>query len=164
MRASFHLAALAFLFGRAPPPLNTSDVHSGHHCLLCFPPDLLASSLANVCSELVLLRLSSVTTLQKVAMSRNSASSDMEPKKDLSRGPTTTILGPSKMTPSLLDNMVRRGIVSVDDVRPPPRGETIARPHNDEVVVFRDLFTAGLRFLLDPVIVDIFCLFGVYLH
>jgi len=88
----------------------------------------------------------------------------MAPKKDLSKGPTTTVLGPSKMTPSLLDNMVRQGIVSVHDVRPPPKGETIACPRNDEVVVFRDLFTAGLQFLLGPVVVDNFRLFGVYLH
>ena len=31
-------------------------------------------------------------------------------------------------------------------------------------MVFRDFFTAGLRFPLDPVIVNIFRLFTVYLH
>ena len=31
------------------------------------------------------------------------------------------------------------------------------------MVVFRDFFTVGLRFLLDPVVVDIFRLFTVYL-
>ena len=68
------------------------------------------------------------------------------------------------MTPSLLDDLARRGFVSADDVRTPPMGETLAHPRNDEVVVFRDLFTAGLRMPLDPVVVDIFCLFKVYLH
>ena len=66
--------------------------------------------------------------------------------------------------PSLLDDLVRRGFVSPDDVRPPPTGETIAHPRADEVVVFRDLFTAGLRMPLDPVVVDIFRLFKVFLH
>ena len=97
-------------------------------------------------------------------MSDNSASSDMAPKKDLSKGPTTTVLGLSKMMPSLLDDLVSRGVVYANDVRPPPKGETSARPRSDEVVVFHDLFTAGLRLPLDPVVVDIFRLFGVYLH
>ena len=76
----------------------------------------------------------------------------MAPKKNQSGGPTTTILGLSKMTPSLLDDLARRGFVSTDDV------------HTDEVVVFRDLFTTGLRMPLDPVVVGIFRLFKVYLH
>ena len=66
--------------------------------------------------------------------------------------------------PSLLDDLARRGFISADDVRPPPTGETIAHPRADEVVVFRDLFTAGLQMPLDPVVVDIFRLFKVYLH
>ena len=74
------------------------------------------------------------------------------------------MLGLSKMTPSLLDDLVRRGFVSADDVRAPPTGETVAHPRTDEVIVFRDLFTAGLRMPLDPVVVDIFRLFKVYLH
>jgi len=88
----------------------------------------------------------------------------MAPKKNQSGGPTTTVLGLSKMTPSLLDDLARRGFVSADDVRAPPTGETVAHPRTDEVIVFRDLFTAGLRMPLDPVVVDIFCLFKVYLH
>jgi hypothetical protein len=88
----------------------------------------------------------------------------MAPKKDLSKGPTTTVLGLSKMTPTLLDDLARRGFISADDVRAVPTGETIAHPRPDEVGVFRDLFTAGLRMPLDPMVVDIFRLFKVYLH
>ena len=87
----------------------------------------------------------------------------MAPKKNHSGGPTTTVLGLSKMTPSLLDDLARRGFVSADDVRAPPTGETVAHPRADEVIVFCDLFTAGLRMPLDPVVVDI-RLFKVYLH
>ena len=76
----------------------------------------------------------------------------------------TTVLGLSKMTLSLLDDLARRGFVSADDVRAPPMSETVAHPCTDEVIVFRDLFTAGLRMPLDPVVVDIFRLFKVYLH
>ena len=49
-------------------------------------------------------------------------------------------------------------------VRPPPDGEIEAKPQPDEVVVFRDFFIAGLRFPLDPVVVEIFKLFDVYTH
>ena len=88
----------------------------------------------------------------------------MAPKKDQSKGRTTTVLSLSKMTPSLLDDLARRGFSSADDVRSPPTGETVAHPRTDEVVVFRDLFTTGLRMPLDPVVVDIFRLFKVFLH
>ena len=85
---------------------------------------------------------SSCLTLHKLALLEESASSsDMAPKRDLEKGPTTNMLGASKMSPSLLDELVRRGVVSTDDVHPPPKGETSAHPHDDEVVVFRDLFT-----------------------
>ena len=49
----------------------------------------------------------------------------------------TSVLGLSKMTPSLLDNLAHRGFVSADDVRAPPTGETVAHPRADEVIVFR---------------------------
>ena len=88
----------------------------------------------------------------------------MAPKRDQSKGPTTTVLGLSNMTPSLLDNLARQGFVSADSVRVPPMGETVAHPRADEVIVFRNLFTAGLRMPLDSVVVDIFRLFKVYLH
>ena len=74
------------------------------------------------------------------------------------------MLGLSKMTPSLLDDLVRWGFVSADGIGAPPTGETVAHPRTDEMIVFCDLFTAGLRMPLDPVVVDIFHLFKVYLH
>ena len=88
----------------------------------------------------------------------------MAPKRDQSKGPTTTVLGLSKMTPYLLDDLVRWSLVSANGVRAPPTGETVAHPRTDEVIVFRDLFTPGLWMPLDPVVVDIFRLFKVYLH
>ena len=72
----------------------------------------------------------------RVATSEQAASSDMAPKKDQLKGPMTTILGLSKMTLSLLDDLARRGFVSADDVHSPPTGETVAHPRTDEVVVF----------------------------
>ena len=76
----------------------------------------------------------------------------------------TRSLGPSSMTPALLENMASRGIVSRGLTRALPADQTMAHPEADEVVVFQDFFTAGLHFPLDPVVVDIFGLFKVYLH
>jgi len=49
-------------------------------------------------------------------------------------------------------------------VRVPLAAEVYANPEDDEVVVFKDFFAAGLRFPLDPAVVDIFQMYGVYLH
>ena len=53
------------------------------------------------------------------------------------------------MTLALLEDMVSRGIVSHGLTRALPADQTMARPEADEV---------------DPVVVDIFGLFKVYLH
>jgi hypothetical protein len=60
--------------------------------------------------------------------------------------------------------MILQGIVARGQVRAPPTSQGSAWPEANEVVVFRDFFTAGLRFPLDLVIVDIFQLFNIYLH
>ena len=38
------------------------------------------------------------------------------------------------------------------------------KPRPDEVVIFRDFFIASLWFLLNPVVMEIFKLFKVFLH
>jgi hypothetical protein len=68
------------------------------------------------------------------------------------------------MTPAMIRVMEKRDILEAGFVRAPPTGETSAKPHPDEVIIFRDFFTAGLRFPLDPAMVKIFKLFGVLLH
>jgi hypothetical protein len=42
--------------------------------------------------------------------------------------------------------------------------ETIPKPGKNEVVVFKSLFKAGLRFPLNKMIVDLLKKFGIYLH
>jgi hypothetical protein len=68
------------------------------------------------------------------------------------------------MTHEVLEGMILRGMVDRSQVRAPPPDQGSARPEHDEVVVFRNFFTTGLRFQLDPVVVDIFRFFKVYLH
>jgi hypothetical protein len=45
-----------------------------------------------------------------------------------------------------------------------PGRETVPRPRDNEVVIFRDLLYAGLRFPLHPAVVDILRYFDIYLH
>jgi len=68
------------------------------------------------------------------------------------------------MTHKVLEGLILRGVVDRSQVRAPPTDQGSARPEPDEVIVFRDFFTVGLRFPLDPVVVDIFRLFTVYIH
>ena len=42
--------------------------------------------------------------------------------------------------------------------------EVYAKPEDGEVVIFKDFFSAGLRFPLDPAVVDVFAHYGVFLH
>jgi hypothetical protein len=42
--------------------------------------------------------------------------------------------------------------------------ETISKPENDEVVVFKSFFKAGLRFPLHEMIADVLENFEIYLH
>ena len=78
--------------------------------------------------------------------------------------PPTRALGYSHVTPEVLEGMILNGLVDRSQVRALSADQSSVRPEPDEVVVFRDFFTAGLRFPLDPVIVEIFRLHGVYFH
>ena len=84
--------------------------------------------------------------------------------RDRARFPPTKILGKSYMTQDMIEDLERRGVLGVGMARPPPEGEIEAKPQPDEVVVFRDFFIVGLRFPLDPVVLEIFKLFDVYTH
>uniref|UniRef100_K3Z0Q9 Transposase (putative) gypsy type domain-containing protein n=1 Tax=Setaria italica TaxID=4555 RepID=K3Z0Q9_SETIT len=46
----------------------------------------------------------------------------------------------------------------------PPSSEVIPKLEDNEVVIFWDLLFIGLRFELDPVLVDILRPFDIYLH
>ena len=60
--------------------------------------------------------------------------------------PATRALGYSHATPELLEAMILNGLVDRSQVRAHPADQASARPEPDEVVVFRDFFSAGLRF------------------
>jgi hypothetical protein len=45
-----------------------------------------------------------------------------------------------------------------------PGRETVTKPRDNEVVIFRDLLYVGLQFPLHPAVVDILQYFDIYLH
>ncbi|OEL18755.1 hypothetical protein BAE44_0020226 [Dichanthelium oligosanthes] len=60
--------------------------------------------------------------------------------------------------------MVEKGYSTANEVRCPLPSEKIPYPEDNEVVVFRDFFYAGLWFPLDPVVVVILRGFDMYTH
>ena len=69
---------------------------------------------------------------------------------------------------AMIEDMVKdwktRRIINPGAASAPPSSEVRARPEDNEVIVFRDFFPAGLCFPLDPTVVAIFEWYGVYLH
>ena len=86
----------------------------------------------------------------------------MAPKK--SKFLPTTFFGQTKMTQAMLEEMEKRGVLTPGLGRVPLETETYVKPREDEVIVFKDFFPFGLRFPLDPAVVDIFARYGVFLH
>jgi hypothetical protein len=78
--------------------------------------------------------------------------------------PPTWFLGESGVTEAVFIEMVRRGQIAANQACPPKAGETSAHLEKDEVIIFRDFFTAGLRFPFDPVVVDTLRLHNMFLH
>jgi hypothetical protein len=85
----------------------------------------------------------------------------MAPKAE--RAPPTFVFGRCKVSEALLAEFVTSGFIKEGKGRA-PGPETTPTPHHNEVVVFRDLFTAGLCFPLDGAIISILQNFGMYLH
>ena len=68
----------------------------------------------------------------------------MAPKK--AKALPSTFLGSTKMSPAMLEDMEKRGLISLGFGRVPLKTDVYAKPHSDEVVIFKDFFSAGLRF------------------
>jgi hypothetical protein len=73
----------------------------------------------------------------------------------------TYTFGRSQIDGTDVSSLVKNRMVGT--ARAPGR-ETVPRPRDDEVVIFRDLLYAGLRFPLHPAVVDILQYFDIYLH
>jgi hypothetical protein len=68
------------------------------------------------------------------------------------------------MTKAVIADMVRQGQITASQARHPKEGETSSQLEKDEVIVFRDLFTAELHFPLDSVFVETLRLHNIFLQ
>jgi hypothetical protein len=75
--------------------------------------------------------------------------------------PKTYTFGRSQIDNTDVGSLVKNRMVRAG--RAPGR-ETVLRPRDNEVIIFRDLLYAGLRFPLHPAVVDILRYFDIYLH
>jgi hypothetical protein len=75
--------------------------------------------------------------------------------------PKTYTFGRSRIDNTDVGSLVKNRMVGAG--RAPGR-ETVPRPRDNEVVIFRDLLYAGLWFPLHPAVVDILRYFDIFLH
>jgi hypothetical protein len=74
--------------------------------------------------------------------------------------PKTYTFGRSQMDGADVNSLQKNRMIGT--ARAPGR-ETVPKPRDNEVVIFRDLLFAGLRFPLHPAVVDILRYFDIYL-
>jgi hypothetical protein len=77
--------------------------------------------------------------------------------------PPSFVFGESKVTTNLIREYEAAGFSPVGDGRT-PLDEQTPTPEADEVVVFRDFFTCGLRVACDPLVPTILDKFSVKIH
>jgi hypothetical protein len=85
----------------------------------------------------------------------------MPPKSD--KLPATKVFGRSRVSERLVKVYEKMGFIEAGRGCAPDK-ETVPSPRAKEVIVYRDLFSAGLRFPLDAVVVRIHRNFDMYLH
>jgi hypothetical protein len=77
--------------------------------------------------------------------------------------PPTSVFGESKVTSDLIKEYEATEFFPVGDART-PSDEQVPTPEANEVVVFRDFFTCGLRFPCDPILPSILERFSLKIH
>ena len=71
--------------------------------------------------------------------------------------------GLSRVTSSDLDKFAKAGWFARDLARP-SEGEVVPDPHDDEVIVYKEFFLAGLRFPSHPLVVGVLKRFNLKFH
>jgi hypothetical protein len=87
-----------------------------------------------------------------------------EDSEDRPWRPSHTVFGKSTIKQSHLDNMRGRYFRDVSIVRADNGDRTSPAPEENEVVIFRSFFKAGLRFPLSNFVVEVLKIYQVYLH
>jgi hypothetical protein len=78
--------------------------------------------------------------------------------------PSHTVFRKSTIKQSHLDNMRGRYFRDMSTVRADDGEKTVPTPEEDEVMIFRSFFKAGLRFPLNRFVVEVLKIYQVYLH
>jgi len=87
-----------------------------------------------------------------------------EDSEDRPWRPSHTVFGKSTIKQSHLDNMRGRYFWDMSIVRADDGERTVPTPEENEVVIFRSFFKAGLRFPLSKFVVEVLKIYQVYLH
>jgi hypothetical protein len=87
-----------------------------------------------------------------------------EDSEDRPWRPSHTVFGKSSIKQSHVDNMRGRYFRNMSVVRADDGVRTVPTPEENEVVIFRSFFKAGLRFPLNRFVVEVLKIYQVYLH
>jgi hypothetical protein len=87
-----------------------------------------------------------------------------EDSEDRPWRPSHTVFGKSTIKRSHLDNMRGRYFRDMSIVRADDGERTVPTPEENEVVIFRSFFKAGLRFPLRKFVVEVLKIYQIYLH
>jgi hypothetical protein len=87
-----------------------------------------------------------------------------EDSEDRPWRPSHSVFGKSSIKQSHLDNMRGRYFRDMSTVRADDGERTVPTPEDNEVVIFRSFFKAGLRFPLNRFVVEVLKIYQVYLH
>jgi hypothetical protein len=87
-----------------------------------------------------------------------------EDSEDRPWRPSHAVFGKSTIKQSHLDNMRGRYFRDISVVRVDDGERIVPTPEENEVVIFRSFFKAGLRFPLSKFVVEVLKIYQVYLH
>jgi hypothetical protein len=87
-----------------------------------------------------------------------------EDSEDRPWRPSHTVFGKSSIKQSHLDNMRGRYFWDMSTVRADDGEKTVPTLEENEVVIFRSFFKAGLRFPLNRFMVEVLKIYQIYLH
>jgi hypothetical protein len=87
-----------------------------------------------------------------------------EDSKDRLWRPSHAVFGKSTIRQSHLDNMRGRYFRDISIVRADNGDMTVSVPEDNEVVIYRSFFKAGLRFPLSCFVVEVLKIYQIFLH
>jgi hypothetical protein len=92
------------------------------------------------------------------------AESGGEDSEDRPRRPSHAVFGKSTIKQSHLDNMRGRYFRDMSIVRADNRDRTVPVLEENEVLIYRSFFKAGLRFPLSRFVVEVLKIYEIFLH